>query len=302
MSTRARRATNRTATTIVIAVVVVALLAGAVMAYRWLADRLDRPAPAPAEAYCQSTIGDQTAELTPEQARNATIITGVAAKLGLAPRAVSIALTTAFQESGLINVDYGDRDSLGLFQQRPSMGWGSEAEVMDPFYSSAKFYEVLVTVDEWDTSDIGDVAQAVQRSGFPDAYDKHIDRARLLASALSGQTPAAWSCLVPEPTTPTPDHLTGQLATAYGEAVATSLTPAGATEDGATRPATLTIEAATPEIAWSAAAFAVAWATHTGVSQVAIGPQTWQASPDAPAAWTTDVTSQLSTTTVQVTF
>ena len=67
------------------------------------------------------------------------------------PHAAVIALATARQESGIRNLDYGDRDSLGLFQQRPSAGWGTDAEVQDPVYAANKFYDHLVEVPGWET-------------------------------------------------------------------------------------------------------------------------------------------------------
>ena len=75
-----------------------------------------------------------------------------------------IALATAQQESRLRNLDYGDRDSLGLFQQRPSQGWGTEAQVQDPVYAAGKFYDGLVKVPDWETGRLTEIAQAVQRS------------------------------------------------------------------------------------------------------------------------------------------
>ena len=103
---------------------------------------------------------------------------------GLPERAVVIALATAQQESRLRNLDYGDRDSLGLFQQRPSQGWGTEGQVQDPAYAAGKFYDHLVQVPGWDTGRLTDVAQAVQRSGFPEAYQQWEPMATELAAVL----------------------------------------------------------------------------------------------------------------------
>jgi hypothetical protein len=85
-------------------------------------------------------------------------------------------------------------DSLGLFQQRPSQGWGSESEVLDPVYATNAFYDALVEIDAYQSLEITDAAQAVQRSGFPEAYADHEDDARVLASALTGQSPEAFAC------------------------------------------------------------------------------------------------------------
>jgi hypothetical protein len=122
--------------------------------------------------------------LTGEQATNAATIARVGHARGLPDRAVVIALATAQQESRLRNLDYGDRDSLGLFQQRPSQGWGTPAQVRDPSYAATKFYERLVGVPHWQTRRLTEVAQAVQRSGFPEAYQRWEPMAQSLTMAL----------------------------------------------------------------------------------------------------------------------
>ncbi|MFE7777692.1 M23 family metallopeptidase [Streptomyces sp. NPDC057445] len=106
------------------------------------------------------------------QQRWASVITNVARSRGLPPRAAVIGVATAIQESTLNNINYGDRDSLGLFQQRPSQGWGTPSQVTDAVYASTAFYKRLEKVDKWQTKPLTRVAQAVQRSGFPDAYAK----------------------------------------------------------------------------------------------------------------------------------
>jgi hypothetical protein len=129
--------------------------------------------------------------LTAEQTGNAATIAAVARQRGLPDRAVVIALATAQQESRLRNLDYGDRDSLGLFQQRPSQGWGTPAQVQDPVYAAGTFYERLVRVPGWQTGRLTDVAQTVQRSGFPEAYQQWEPMALELTAALAlGATPA----------------------------------------------------------------------------------------------------------------
>ena len=105
-------------------------------------------------------------------------------------RAATIALATAYQESKLYNVEGGDRDSLGLFQQRPSQGWGTPEQVLDPFYAANAFYDELADVDGYEAMEVTVAAQEVQRSGFPDAYADHEADARVLASALTGNSAA----------------------------------------------------------------------------------------------------------------
>jgi hypothetical protein len=123
---------------------------------------------------------------TREQLANATTIYQVSVTLALPRYAAQIAIATAIQESSLYNIDYGDRDSLGLFQQRPSQGWGTPAQIMDPVYASTKFYQALVKVPGWQTMPLTQAAQAVQRSAFPDAYAQHSYAAGYLVATVSG--------------------------------------------------------------------------------------------------------------------
>jgi hypothetical protein len=137
------------------------------------------------------TVPGTSVTLTAEQLGNAAIIAEVGRARGLPDRAIVIALATAHQESRLRNLDYGDRDSLGLFQQRPSQGWGTEAQVQDPVYAAGMFYDRLVRVPGWDAGRLTDVAQSVQRSGFPEAYQQWEPMATGLTAVLaSGATRA----------------------------------------------------------------------------------------------------------------
>jgi hypothetical protein len=136
----------------------------------------------------QCTIAGSSITLTTEQVANARTIADVARGRGLPDRAVVIALATAQQESRLRNLDYGDRDSLGLFQQRPSSGWGTEAQVQDPVYAANKFFDHLVQVPGWETGRLTDISQSVQLSGFPNAYARWEDMATTVAAALSAGT------------------------------------------------------------------------------------------------------------------
>jgi hypothetical protein len=143
---------------------------------------------------CTATVDGRTVTLDPEQAENAALITSVAVDRGMPARAATIALATAYQESKLYNLESGDRDSLGLFQQRPSQGWGSQDEVLDPYHATNAFYDELVKLDGYQGMRVTVAAQRVQRSGFPEAYAEHEADARVLASALSGNSPHAFSC------------------------------------------------------------------------------------------------------------
>ncbi|WP_369249005.1 heavy metal transporter [Streptomyces sp. R41] len=133
-------------------------------------------------------------EFTPEQAVNAAAISAVGTSRGMPERAVTIALATALQESGLRNIEHGDRDSLGLFQQRPSQGWGTTKQIMDPTYAAGVFYEHLAKVPGYSRLPLTVAAQRVQRSGYPQAYAKHEPDATLLAAALTGRAAATLTC------------------------------------------------------------------------------------------------------------
>ena len=140
------------------------------------------------------TVPGSTLTVTAEQARNAAVIADVARGRGLPDRAIVIALATAQQESRLRNLDHGDRDSLGLFQQRPSSGWGTAQQIQDPVYASGKFYDHLVGITGWDTGRLTDVAQAVQRSAFPEAYQQWEGMAEELTTALAGGGTGTLNC------------------------------------------------------------------------------------------------------------
>ncbi|MFF8866002.1 C40 family peptidase [Streptomyces sp. NPDC015139] len=120
-----------------------------------------------------------------EQIPNAKTIQATGVAMKVPARGQVVALATALQESGLRNLDYGDRDSLGLFQQRPSQGWGTAQEVRDPVHASTKFYEALLKVPGWQSMTVGQAAQAVQQSGFPDAYAKWEPLATALQKAIT---------------------------------------------------------------------------------------------------------------------
>lgn len=124
-----------------------------------------------------------------EQIPNAKTIQATGVAMKVPARGQIVALVTALQESELRNLDYGDRDSLGLFQQRPSQGWGTAAQVRDPVHASTKFYEGLFQVSGWESMTVTQAAQAVQASGFPDAYAKWEPLATALQRAIAKATP-----------------------------------------------------------------------------------------------------------------
>ena len=148
----------------------------------------------PAGCNFASTATSAQFSITPAQAQNAAIIAAVAMRKGMPDHAVTVALATSLQETQLRNLPYGDLDSLGLFQQRPSEGWGTSAEIMDPNYAASAFYDHLAQVPGWQTMAVTEAAQLVQHSATPDAYANWETEARSLASALTGEVAAGLSC------------------------------------------------------------------------------------------------------------
>jgi hypothetical protein len=156
--------------------------------------------PARVSPTCTVTSDAGRLHLDVEQAANAATIAAVGKRDGLADHAVTVALVAALQESKLRNLAYGDLDSVGIFQQRPSQGWGSETQLVVPSYAAAAFYRALVRIPGWDSMPVGQAAQAVQRSAAPEAYAPWEHQARALADALTGETAAAFSCRFAPPT------------------------------------------------------------------------------------------------------
>lgn len=105
-----------------------------------------------------------------DQVPNAKAVVATGIAMHIPARGQVVALATALQESGLRNVAYGDRDSLGLFQQRASQGWGTTEQILNPVHASTRFYEALRKVAGWESLTVAQAAQAVQRSGHPEAY------------------------------------------------------------------------------------------------------------------------------------
>lgn len=142
------------------------------------------------------------AGLDEEQAGNAAVIIAVGRDLGVPPRGWVIAIATALQESSLRNLPHlgadNDHDSLGLFQQRPSMGWGTPDQIQDPVYAATAFYQALLQVPDWHLLPLTEAAQAVQRSAFPDAYARHEQQAAQIVNTITGTdcsliTAAGWT-------------------------------------------------------------------------------------------------------------
>ncbi|MEK2475172.1 heavy metal transporter [Streptomyces noursei] len=236
-------------------------------------------------------------ELTPEQAANAATISAVAASRGLPERAVTIALATAMQESGLRNINFGDRDSVGLFQQRPSQDWGTVQQIMDPVYSSGEFYRHLVKVPGYSRLPLTVAAQKVQRSGYPQAYAKHEANAALLTGALTGRNGDVLSCTVSHPVDGAgPDgaaKVREKLVREFGADVLPRKDAAGGRTAGSGRSLTVPVQsdgyqATTPGDAgqrgWQLANWALAHAADLHIERISYAGRTWTAA-DSDKGW-----------------
>ncbi|HEX6403289.1 MAG TPA: C40 family peptidase [Pseudonocardiaceae bacterium] len=146
-------------------------------------------------------VAVRVSDLDPEQRAIIEQIVAIGKQRGLPPRAWQIAIQAGMTESRLHNLHYGDRDSLGIFQMRPSQGWGSVAQVTDPVYEINKFYDVLVRVPGWETQRPGDSAQDIERSAFPARYHQWEPLAVNVIGAVGGDvTPyVRASCTTPLP-------------------------------------------------------------------------------------------------------
>ncbi|MFS0693901.1 hypothetical protein [Streptomyces nitrosporeus] len=242
-------------------------------------------------------------ELSPEMAANAATISAVGTARGLPERAVTIALATALQESSLRNIDHGDRDSLGLFQQRPSQGWGTAEQIMDPVYSAGEFYEHLAEVPGYSRLPLTEAAQRVQKSGFPQAYAKHEPDAALLSAALTGRAPASLSCSLPKETAGaagSAEEVRSDLVRSFGKDVLPATESAGAAAAGTVsvpvRDGTRTAGGDRSRRGWELAHWAVARAGTLGIAEVSYDGRVWK----PETGWRKQRTDPASTASVRM--
>lgn len=149
-----------------------------------------------------TTAATGVAGYSGDQMTNAATIVAIGKQMNVPEQGWVVAIAAAMQESGLHNLDHGDRDSLGLFQERPSQGWGTPDQIMNPIYGATRFYRRLLTVPGWHGMSVNDAAQAVERSGFPDAYAAHEQAAREVVGAVQGATCSPTSGGGPLPANP----------------------------------------------------------------------------------------------------
>lgn len=255
-------------------VLVFALIVSGILVATVLRDR----EPARSE-YCTVTVGELEGQVDLEQGQWAALMAAIGIRRGLPPRATTIAIATAFQESKLHNIDYGDRDSVGLFQQRPSQGWGSVQEILDPHYSIGKFYDGLVKIKGYQKMEITVAAQKVQKSAFGGAYAQHEEYARALASSLTGYSPAAFTCQINPRGSGSVDAVDKDVKGAFGDILALtdkdeiSYPMSGSTANRTAR-------------GWALAHYLVANAAHLKVNDVSFDGRAWNAD-NSPDGWVT---------------
>jgi hypothetical protein len=244
---------------------VILLAAGGYVAFK-------RVAPLLATSGCEVRTRGQVFKLNPSQAGIAATIAGVARHRALPARAVTIAYAAALQESKLQNLYYGDRDSVGVFQQRPSEGWGTTRQLEDPVYATSKFFQALAQVPGYQRLPVYKAAQAVQRSADGLAYVQYEQMAASLARGFTGHDPRSVWCWYAAPGS-RPASLTAashELRRAFGPL------PVRAAGDPK-----LTLGVPQPSEGWSVAAWLVSHASRYGISDVRYGRYEWRAASGA---------------------
>jgi hypothetical protein len=239
---------------------------------------------------CQAGSGTNAVSLDTEQASIAATIAGVAARERLPPHAVTIAYATAMQESHMHNLDYGDRDSVGVFQQRPSEGWGTATQLEDPVYATTQFFSALRHVPGYLQMPVDDAAQAVQHSADGTAYSQYDLMASSLTSAYTGKWARSVYCWYTGPQPKTNLAGAGQgLAATFGRAEHGHPVVSFTTERSSKSPAAVVW--VRQAAGWTVASWLVTHAQNYGITDVrydgyewktASGSQGWQ--PDAGSA------------------
>jgi hypothetical protein len=212
---------------------------------------------------------DDQVKLEAGQAANAATIAAVGIRRGVPKQAIVVAIATAWQESDLANLIGGDRDSIGLFQQRPSQGWGTADQIGDPRYASGRFYSALLKVKGWQEMRVTDAAQAVQRSAYPEAYERHAASSEVVATALTGDAGGSVGCTV--------DDDPAERGPAAAEALIKGLRLDWGESTGKLEATTVSVPVRSEKSGWQYAHWLVAYATERGVTRVSFGGNEWTA-------------------------
>lgn len=238
-----------------------------------------RVTPLLAESGCTAAGGGGQIALSTGQAGIAATIAGVAQRDALPAQAVTVAYATAMQESKLQNLTYGDLDSVGVFQQRPSQGWGKRSELENPVYATSKFFSALVNVPGYERLPIYQAAQDVQRSADGLAYKKYQPMAAHMTVAFTGQDPHAVWCWYAQKISGTArtDAASAGLMQTFGPQRARASADPG-----------LAVRAGGARKGWVVAAWLVSHAQQYRISYVRYAGYRWTAS-DGAQGWARSV-------------
>jgi hypothetical protein len=240
---------------------------------------------------CQAGTGVNASPLDFGQAADAATIAGVAVREQLPRQALTIAYATAIQESKLENLDYGTSDSVGIFQQRPSQGWGTVAELEDPVYASTAFFGALVKVPDYTHLPVYQAAQAVQRSADGPAYQQYAQTGAALAASFTA-TPHAVTCWYDPATQASQEGVSTRLNLAAAVRGLDGTFGRPGEEGSAVRATTIRSgEIGTFKVTaadgWTVANWLVTHASSYGITQLSYGRYQWTASL-TETAWQTD--------------
>jgi hypothetical protein len=269
------------------AIGIVLVLVLALIGYRVYGSFQHTTIPVAAPPGCQAGTGATAISMDSDQAAIAATIAGVAARHKLPEQAVTIAYAAAIQESQLHNLDYGDRDSVGVFQQRPSQGWGTKSELENPVYATTKFFAALVQVPGYATMPVDEAAQDVQHSGDGSAYEQWASVAAQLAGYFTGASPHGVSCWYVPPARPSLANVGRSLTETFGpqggDRILVAVTTA---RSGKKKPGDAVVQAQR-DAAWTVAGWLVAHAQDYGISEVRYAGYDWTAA-DGSMGWQPD--------------
>ena len=262
----------------------------AVAGYLALRSLQPRPVAAPPPPPgCQAGTGVSAIPMGTDQAGIAATIAGVAARHQLPRQAVTIAYATALQESQLQNLDYGTLDSVGVFQQRPSQGWGTTAELEDPVYATTKFFAALVRVPGYTTIPVDQAAQDVQHSADGEAYEQWVALATLMSGYFTGAPAAGVSCWFPVAGRADLAGVLKALTTTFGPAGRGEVLAAITTDRSVEKKKyeSVAVVRVRGDAGWAVASWLVAYAQQYGLSQVRYAGYVWRAA-DGSMGWQRD--------------
>jgi hypothetical protein len=230
---------------------------------------------------CQAGTGPSALGLDFGQAADAATIAGVAVRDRLPREALIVAYATALQESKLENLDYGDQDSVGIFQQRPSQGWGTDTELEDPAYAAGAFFSALVKIPGYAKLPVDVAAQDVQESADGAAYEQYAQTGRALAADFTA-APHAVTCWYNPATQAASDGVSAKLnldaaQRGLGDVFGRTADDGAVTAVSRARSGRSAVITATQGDGWAVANWLVSNASSYGITQVSYGGYQWTA-------------------------